>query len=37
MVVSDLDDMYIPLAGGFLVDPLQSQYVESWLLCCLSS
>jgi protein transport protein SEC24 len=25
MAVSDLDDMYIPLASGFLVDPLESR------------
>ena len=32
MVVSDLDDMFVPLASGFLVDPIESRsQVESLL------
>lgn len=32
MVVSDLEDMYIPLANGFLVDPLESRSQVEMLL-----
>lgn len=32
MVVSDLDDMYVPLANGFLVDPLESRSQVELLL-----
>jgi hypothetical protein len=33
MVVSDLEDMFVPLHKGFLVDPVQSRSVQSVLPC----
>lgn len=30
MVVSDLEEMFVPLRDGFLVDPVASRYVCRW-------
>lgn len=32
MVVSDLEDMFVPLRDGFLVDPVASRYVIAYSL-----
>ena len=32
MVVSDLDDMFVPMASGFLVDPVQAKSQINTLL-----
>lgn len=28
LIVSDIDDMFIPLSDGFLVSPIQSKFVN---------